>query len=103
MIFEGALLTLNEKQEDEPEELKFAEAGRRWHGITEVRRITWRELETISNFLIEELDEHGFEHLALTYIPMSKQQKTKLSKALNFLEAFRRAAPENQAVGEVDT
>ena len=88
MIFEGALLTLTERQEDQPEKLKFTKTGKRWHGITEVRKIAWSELKEIVNFLLEELYDHGFEHLAVTYIPMSKRQKIKLRESLNFLEAL---------------
>ena len=88
LIFEGALLTLTERQEDQPEKLKFTKTGKRWHGITEVRKTTWSELEKVVNFLLEELNNPGFEHLAVTYIPMSKRQKLTWRESLNFLEAL---------------
>ena len=89
LIFEGAVLSATKKYKEAPSELEELD----WAGITEVRKVNWPELEEIIVSIEELLDEAGMEQVALTHIPMSKNQRKSLGKALEYLEASGGRAP----------
>ena len=83
------MLSATEKFKEAPSELEELA----WAGITEVRKLNWPELEEIIVSIEELLDEAGMEQVALTHIPMSKNQRKSLGKALDYLEASGGQAP----------
>ena len=86
LIFEGAILACTQSYEGYPDQLLPPHRKVRWHGVTELRKITWEELQKFFIALEVQLDTQGFEDLALRYIPMSERQQTQLSHALVVLE-----------------
>ena len=85
LVFEGAMLSATERYSGSPDGL-HGKDREEWQGVTELRKISWRELEKIVESVEHHLDEYGIEDLAKTYFPMSDQAKQRLEKALQYLE-----------------
>ena len=95
LIFEGAILSITQSDEGYPDELVPPCRKNRWHGITELRKMPWSELKNLIKALEVDLDDQGFEDIAMRFIPMSERQRTQLAHTLVLLE--------NEKRGQIDT
>ena len=91
LIFEAAIHSRTLPYADFPRELVPPHRKERWHGLSELRLMDWPDLEAVVQELEAELEDEGFEVLALRYIPMSERQRTLLPEALQYLarKSFR--------------
>ena len=84
VTFEQCVLAATEAFADYPEEL-CPQDGDRWHGITEVRRMEWPQMEQAIESVLSMVDEDGLGQVARSLIPMNRRQLEALEEVMPLL------------------